>query len=379
MTDDDGRVNTNVRPLPPMERAGLDHRDGPLFDASAPDEASAQGAAEGRCGVRLLLSLDYELYFGDRAGTVARTLIEPTNELLRIANRSGVKMAFFVDSGFLLRLAEGASRSRQLAADLRAVRRQLDELHRLGHDLQLHIHSHWEDSYWNGDRWVIDTRRYRLHDFSPTEISDIVHRYKAALTEFSGNARVFAFRAGGWVIQPFDRIRDALRANGIYVDSTVFPGGVSDSPTHFFDFRSAPEKSSWRFDQDPLQEDQLGYFLEVPIASRRLSPMFFWKLAFAKKFGGAVHQTYGDGSAIPLAKRDLVAKLLRPTQSVVSMDGYKASFLLDAYHDYKQAGKEYFVVIGHPKSLTRHSLEMLSRFCAEVADESCITYRHFER
>ncbi len=329
--------------------------------------------------MKFILSLDYEVFFGAATGSATRTLIEPTNALLQIADRHGLKMAFFVDIGFLLKLREESSRSTQLAADFSAVRRQLEDLHQRGHDIQLHIHSHWEDCRWSGAEWTMDTRRFRLHDFAAPEIADIVRRYKAALTELSGNERIFAYRAGGWVIQPFDRIREALRSNGIYVDSTVFRGGVSDSRTHFFDFRSAPEKSSWRFDDDPLREDERGYFLEVPIASHRVSPAFYWKFAVAKKFGGAHHKAFGDGVAIPLGRGDLFKKLVRPSASVVSMDGYKSSFLLDAYRDYTRAGREYFVVIGHPKSLTQYSLGMLDNFCSAAGGEHCITYREFAR
>ena len=31
---------------------------------------------------RIILSYDYELFFGDRSGTVQKSLIEPTNQLL---------------------------------------------------------------------------------------------------------------------------------------------------------------------------------------------------------------------------------------------------------------------------------------------------------
>ncbi len=329
--------------------------------------------------MKIVLSLDYEVFFGSNTGTVEKALLDPTNALLRVADRFGFKFALFVDAGFLIRLHEQSAQFPALRVDLDAVRKQLETLHRQGHDLQLHIHPHWEDCHWDGTRWVVDTRRYRLHDFPPAQIEQIVSRYKAALTEFSGNEQVFAYRAGGWVIQPFERIREALRSNGIYVDSTVFSGGTADSATHFFDFRGAPDKSSWRFEADPLREQEDGYFLEVPIASRELSPLFFWKHSLLKRFGGDLHRSFGDGAAVPAGKNDLLSKLTRRAHHPVSIDGYKATFLHEAFHEHARKGSELFVVIGHSKLASRYGLDMLERFCSEVGQTQIVTYREFAR
>ena len=100
----------------------------------------------------------------------------------------------------------------------------------------------------------------------------------------------------------------------------------------------------------------------MPIASRRLRPDFFWRFACVKKLGGARHRAFGDGSPIALERGDLARKLLTTTTSVVSMDGYKASFLEYAADDYRRRGLDDFVVIGHPKAATPFSLERLDRF-----------------
>ena len=57
-------------------------------------------------------------------------------------------------------------------------------------------------------------------------------------------------------------------------------------------------------------------------------------------------------------------KLFQPTTSVVSLDGYKASFLEEAADDYRARGLDDFVVIGHPKALSPYSLERLDAFLA---------------
>ena len=75
--------------------------------------------------MRTLLTFDYEVFFGPRTGSVERCLLEPTDALVRLADRHGAPMTFFVDAGYLLALRR-EMRSRtplRLAHD--AVCRQL--------------------------------------------------------------------------------------------------------------------------------------------------------------------------------------------------------------------------------------------------------------
>jgi hypothetical protein len=314
--------------------------------------------------LRTLLTLDYEVFFGRRTGTVARTLLEPTQALLRVADGYGAKLVFFVDAGFVLRLRAEMHKAASLRDEHDAVCRQVEALARAGHEIQLHIHPHWEGSSWTAGGWRLDEARYALHAFEPSAIVDIVRRYTAVLRELAGPDAAYAYRAGGWMIQPFDKLRDGLRDAGVLIDSTVYAGGHCAGEMQVYDFSGAPEKSRWRFDRDPLVEVRDGPFLEVPIASWRASPLFYWRLAWLRKFGGPRHRAFGDGRAIGPGASDLVRKLLLPSASVVSLDGYKASFLEAAAARYKAKGLEDFVVIGHPKALTPYSLERLEAFLA---------------
>lgn len=324
--------------------------------------------------LNILLTLDYEVFFGRNTGTVARTLLDPSDALCKIAERYGVPLVFFVDIGFVLRLYEEGRKFPSLMRDYDAVMRQLERFVAAGHELQLHVHSHWEDSRWNGDSWDVDTRRYRLHDFDSAGVLEILRRYTSHLRNLTAGSGVFAFRAGGWVIQPFAQIREQLLDVGIRIDSTVFAGGTSDSDTHQFNFSPCPDESHWFFEDDPLVMASNGSFLEVPIASMKLPPLFYWRLAIAKKLGGAAHRAFGDGNAIPLSRGDMLKKLSRQTTSVVSLDGFKASFLEQAYAQYKKNGKADFVVIGHPKALSHYSLQELEKFLDRHRTEKFVGY-----
>jgi hypothetical protein len=309
--------------------------------------------------LNLILSLDYELFFGARHGTPQRCLIEPCQALLKITERVGAKLAFFVDAGYLCKLAEHAPRDAAARREFDAVRRHLASLARSGHEIQLHIHPHWEDTRRTAEGWHFDLRRYALHSFRAQDILDIVTRYTRALSEFGTPV---AYRAGGWVIQPFAPLAPALRANGIRIDSTVFPGGHTEDSIQALDFRGSPDKDYWRFDTDPLAPASRGYFTEVPIASIRVSPIAYWTLAARKLTGGARHRPWGNGGAIANGKRDLGRKLFARTTSTVSIDGPKARWLERAYREHKVRGRDCMVVMGHPKALTPYSLERLDRF-----------------
>ncbi len=326
----------------------------------------------------ILITLDYELFFGSKVGTLENCILTPTSKLVDILNRYGVKATFFVDSGYLVKLEELKEQFPILEKEYEAISSQIKSLDRDGHSIQLHIHPHWEDSTFNGKRWIIDTKRYRLHQFSDSQIDDIVYRYKRVLTDMVGD-KIFAYRAGGWCIQPFAKIKNALKKHNIYLDSTLFRNGKNDSHTHYFNFRGMPEKTEWRFEDDPLEERKDGFFKEIPISDYRLSPLFFWKLVYFKKFGGAEHQTFGDGLAAGGSRLDKLRMLTRYTHSVVSIDGYKSSFLEKAYQSFlKRRDCKNFVIIGHPKSMSQYSLKKLERFILKNKNRNYITLRSFE-
>jgi hypothetical protein len=318
--------------------------------------------------MNVVITLDYEIYFGARSGTAERTLLEPTEALMRLARRHAVPLVFFVDAMWLLRLREEAPRHAALMAEHYRVSQQLEHLVRAGHELQLHIHPHWQDTAWTDTGWKMDLSRYRIHAFSDAEIHDMVSRCTQALRALAGKHAVRAFRAGGWCIQPFERLRQPLLDAGIRIDSTVFRGGSQHSDSHDYDFTEAPALSRWHFENDPLQAQAGGSFLEVPIASHRVSPWWFWRQGLVRQLRLPTHRPLGVGAAVKPGRADLVRKLTQATTSVVSLDGAKAGFLEAARQQYRRAGMEDFVVIGHPKAVTHRSLQLLDRFLSQRSD-----------
>lgn len=315
--------------------------------------------------MNIFLTFDYELFFGDNPGTVGKCMIEPTNELRSIAAKHQIKMVFFVDVGYLVRGREFAKDNPILAEDLDRVENQIVELVQEGHDIQLHIHPHWERSKFEQGKWSIQTDgSYKLDDFTDEEVRSIVMRYKRYLDNIIGY-KTTCFRAGGWCIQPFIRLHELFKELDLKYDSSVFPGGHFVSPHYDFDFRKAPNKAKYRFEDDVCSEDENGYFTEYPISSWHYSPLFYWQLYVLGRLDPINHKMLGDGKFLSQPGRKK-AVLTRFTWNHVSADGFYASKLKMIFESFKKKGRSDMVIIGHPKSLTRFSLNKLDEFVNTV-------------
>ena len=289
-----------------------------------------------------------------------KCIIYPTSELIRIAEKQDVRFSFFVDSGFILKLDEFRKKYPQLENDYTAITEQIKHLSQNGHDIQLHIHPHWEDSYYDGEKWIIDIKRYKLVDFNEAEISDIVYRYKKVLTDLIEKP-IFAYRAGGWCLQPFEKLMNAFKKHTITLDSSVFRNGFYTSENYYYDFRNSPDKDIYRFADNPVTENSAGYFTELPISAIRNSPLFYWKLFFLGRKNPYLHKPLGDGKPIPAPGQR--KKLLSTyTNSTVSVDGYNANLLGKALKQLQKKEFRNMVVIGHPKAFSRYSIKKLDAF-----------------
>jgi hypothetical protein len=307
--------------------------------------------------MKVFLTWDYELYFGSPTGTAESCMTEPTDALLEIGRKTGVPMTYFVDCGYLLRLTELKNKYSAVKKEYGAVVRQLEQLVKNGNEVQLHIHPHWEDSFHDGEKWRMNVSRYKLSDFSRTEAAEIISTYKQVLEETTQTS-VTAYRAGGWCIQPFGHIAEALFENGIRIESSVFRGGDFKSDLYDYDFRDCPKAGLWRFDEDPCLAKADGRFTELPISDYVLPPWFFWQLFAHGRVNPALHKPLGNGKPVP-SPGTRKRYLTRFTNHYVSLEGYFVTRLPNALRKHPFGE---FTALGHPKACTRFSLDYLSNF-----------------
>lgn len=327
--------------------------------------------------MNIFLTFDYELFFGPQTGTVEKCMIEPADELMRIAGKHS-KLVFFIDVGFLLRAESFTENFPELSKNVNTVRFQIKKMVDLGHDVQLHIHPHWEKSVYKDGKWVINAEgAYKLDDFTDDEIVDIVIRYKSYLDDLVGY-KTTAFRAGGWCVQPFDRLKKVFTELGVRFDSSVIPGMKYETEHYRFDFSDVTEQEPYLFSDDVCQADLQGEFTEFPISSRIYTPSFYWKLYVLGRLFPDSHKMIGDGSFIPQPGRKFNG-LTTTTRHHVSCDGFYASVLKDSMNQFQKEGRKTMVIIGHPKGMTKFSLQKLEEFM-RLAEKShqFITFKDLE-
>lgn len=312
--------------------------------------------------MQVVLSFDYELFFGAETGTVQKCMIEPTNCLLQLAEQYQIPMTFFVDAGFIWRLELEAKKHPELQIDLTLISDQLKKMEELKCEIQFHVHPHWENAKYANGKWDIDaTNCYKLADFPKQEAQLILQKYFIALQQLVQKP-MLAYRAGGWCAQPFELVSETLKDLGICIDSSVFPGGYFTGGNYDFDFRSvAPFSKSYRFEKDVCIPESSGSFTEAPIASWYYSPLFYWKLYIVGRLFRSKHKMLGDGTflAQPGRKKSV---LTSATWNHVSTDGYYAKLLQRQAEHAAKKGVDIFVVIGHPKGLTNYSLQKTEEF-----------------
>ena len=334
--------------------------------------------------MKVILSFDYELFFGEKSGSPEKCMIEPSEALAAIAADYRIPLCFFVDAGYLAALRRFMAVSSVLRHHEAIFRRNLDMLSTQGHELLLHVHPHWEDAIWNEDGWKFDLTRFCLSDFDDISIMDIVKRYTDELRPHARNGQIHAYRAGGWAVQPFAPIGRALHAVGVYIDSTVFPGGRDVSGKTHFDFTGAPLKQQWRFETDPAVEEPGGMFLEIPTSSMTVSPLYYWRLALIRLAGRADTRPFGDGGvrSMPAARsrRDKLNKLLNSTLYCVTLDGMKASLAAPEYRRARKRGTELLVLLSHPKMMTPFALGCLRKLLEEIHrnGDEVVGYGHYD-
>lgn len=220
---------------------------------------------------KIILSYDYELFFGVSSGTVWKSIIEPTNMLMDVMEQNGFRGNFFVDY-LMFRELEKLTDDRAIA-DLNSLKNQILDMVRRGHRVELHLHPHWIDAKYNGDgTWNFDDfTHYSLSSLAEETIVSMFKDGTEYLTnlirEVEPDYKIVAFRAGGWAVQPFDKLKRGFIEAGIKLDSSTSYGIYRYQKDSYYDFRHMPDKSMYNFDDDVCKEVEGGQFLEVPITS----------------------------------------------------------------------------------------------------------------
>ncbi len=194
----------------------------------------------------LALTLDYELW-GDGSGHMFRDVIEPTKKILDLCDLYNAKITIFFEVVEYWRIRQEwkSGNSMGYTSDPSvAMKKQIVDAYRNGHDIQLHIHpqflyAKFEDGVWKtDDKWCMkdiplngDMNLKKILSEGKRTLEDI-------LKPISSSYICNIFRAGGFNILPSENIVKILEELKFKVDSSVYAGGYEINNESNFDYRN---------------------------------------------------------------------------------------------------------------------------------------------
>ncbi len=323
-----------------------------------------------------LLTLDYELFF-KKSGDAYLSLLKPTDDLLKVLEDTGGKAVFFVDTIYL-NLLRTSAEPENLEL-YKKFEEQLRDIVARGHRIELHLHPHWLDARQVEREWVFQSyEHYKLNSLPVEKIQELFREGVECLNRIARQAdpdyTVLAFRAGGWCVEPFEKIRAAFRMCGIKIDSSVVPGMRLDGAVHALDYTGLGPKAFYKFSDNVREPDERGVVIELPVNGYYLSRSEKLRIAIGRKFNRKKARIFGDGTGIsivlPVSYRERLTTFFR-------FGKYYNQFMLDGYIDgclleekVAESSLPFVSMVAHPKTLTHSSLQAI-RYLVQKGHRFC--------
>lgn len=343
-----------------------------------------QNRFRGKCYVlNIAITFDYELFLGKNYYDSTKVLFEPTERIIKILSDKGVSATFFADVCSVFQHDKYGLNNYSIA-----FAEQLQTMVRENEDVQLHIHPNWLRSRFENGQWKFDQASYRIHFFDGTvddtwTIDSIVERgvdyLNRTLIPIKHDYKCIAYRAGGFAVQPYEKLFASLQRRGIVIDSSVVINDYLFHAITGYDFRDIPKQLGWWISRADMgqacqrEDEKCTGIFEVPILTVKNSiveRIFYPKRKRTFRKGMATGtpiqiQTAQkqDNSAVGKVKR-----LLNYNQTYrrLSMDAMNADYLYKKlekiFYEYDAENKDvYAAILGHPKAFTGDAFDNFSQ------------------
>ena len=314
----------------------------------------------------IAITIDYETWHPipkNKSIDWQKDIFEPTQRLLEIFNRQQVPMTIMAEMGEYFWLKENMPHLSQ------AMEEQWKQLVKDGHDIQLHLHPNWLPElgahYQNG-HWTWDWSKSKAADF-PGSLSELIEKCKITLESILGpvdpNYQVTSFRAGAYQAQPFKPLYDALVANNIFCDSSVYSGGYSEDRGYDYTLAYSRHQPYFANAYDPQLKAPPAEqgIVEIPIFTYKPNQRWFMDDAegnsFASRLINYLKNHDQDSTELYRIKKRLkkIARicyfrskpLIRWIHPLIPKSWM---YLFAPYGPETLASNQYFVLIGHTKS-----------------------------
>jgi hypothetical protein len=304
----------------------------------------------------IALTFDYEIFFG-KSGSALKCILEPTDHLLRIFRNYNFKATFFIDILYYQRLL---TENEITFKDAARIKRQIQQIITDGHRIEPHLHTHWIDAEYLHPEWKFNSyRHYKVQSFSNEEILEIFSSSIGVLNQIAQEVdytyKVTAFRAGGYCIQPFERLKKSFSDNNILYDSSVALGYKNTNPETSYDFKYSVHLDHYSFSIDPTKAEKDGMFKEFPIFTFNDIPLIN-KLF---RYFNPLERLYGDGSGMQKQERVSFYKMILHKmfrRSMLSLDDtnpiiFKMKIRFSKF--------SLITIISHPKAFSNYTVQNL--------------------
>lgn len=231
--------------------------------------------------IRILYSVDCTLATTTDPNAWEKTWIRPVGKLLACCREVGLPLTLFQDVACLWRFRELGLTELPDAAQAQA-RAALEQ----SGDVQLLLHPHWAFARLAEGRFSFPPHTYLLGSLAREPEArrlwtlDALQRAKSHLEEqlrpVQPRYRCIAFRAGGFALQPEERmVLGALQQAGFLLESSVVPGWRFHSPIQTIDFTGVPCLGNYWLSERTGLEQPAAWgegVLEIPVAAAGLDP-----------------------------------------------------------------------------------------------------------
>ena len=313
---------------------------------------------------KILLTFDYELYFGENYYNEDIVLFNPTNKLLKILKKNNVKAIFFIDICSII----GYKKNNKFDY-IEKFKTQIESMKILGHDIQMHFHPHWFYSTYDNylGKWIFDIDNYSysnlIDNYGLSEANDLflqAHNFFIEIVGYTPSV----FRAGGYSVQPYEKeLISLLKKLDYKIDTSVVPYRKYISKAQYFNFLVCEEKNFWSTSDISFLKTDISSLIEIPILSIKKSynNIFYYALLrIINKFITNIDfDRRGKGTEMELIEYKNNA-LTIGFDMVSDKDKKIIKFItnryLDKFHNEKQI---YLNILSHPKAIFPESLDVL--------------------
>lgn len=326
--------------------------------------------------LNIAITFDYELFLGENFFDSDTVLFEPTYKILNILKDMGCTATFFADVCSVYQHEKYG-----LHQYSQGFSSQLKKVLESGCDVQLHIHPNWLCSEYERGKWHFDYDSYRIHYFDNKKNSEYtmesiigygIQYLENLLRSCNDDYRCIAYRAGGYAIQPHEKLFSILKEHGIYIDSSVVVNDCLKGPVSGYNFSNAPKQLNWWTTKKSLMEDRTTMdeklLWEVPVMTVKnnlMERVFLPKNRRVFEYGHAKGQPMqvrqGKAQQIWTKARHLLH--YNHTYRKLCLDEmnyhYMSAKLNKICADYKNE-KVYIALIGHPKAFTGEAFDNFS-------------------